>query len=156
MEYLSQFKHTNIVKLYGYSLVSPHVYIVQELLCQNLSQVTRSDKYKPNDLKILSYIKDIATGLSYLHPRIVHCDLKPQNILLTEEGQAKIADFGISKGKQGTFIQFTKHAHVPGSVIYMAPECFNSPEEVGGEPQVPFFFFCRLCRRSAGNFDASA
>ncbi|QDZ22800.1 serine/threonine-protein kinase [Chloropicon primus] len=131
VEFLSQFKHRNVVKLFGYSLVSPHVYIVQELLSQNLSQVTRSKQYKPDDLKILKIIQDISTGLSYLHPRIVHCDLKPQNILLSSKGEAKIADFGISKGKQGTFIQFTKHAHVPGSVIYMAPECFNSPEEVG-------------------------
>ena len=131
VELLSEFRHANIVQLFGYSLVSPHIYIVQELMAKNLSELTRSKGYVPDDIQILGVIEDIATGLAYLHPRIVHMDLKPQNILLSKEGRAKIADFGISKGKQGTFIQFTKQSHVPGSVIYMAPECFNSPEEVG-------------------------
>mmetsp|Transcript_845 Transcript_845/g.1510 ORF Transcript_845/g.1510 Transcript_845/m.1510 type:complete len:745 (-) Transcript_845:53-2287(-) len=131
VEYLSQVNHKNIVKLYGYSLASPHIYIVQELMTHNLSEMTHAKDYVPDDIHILKIIENIAEGLSYLHPRIVHCDLKPQNILLNAAGVAKIADFGISKKKQGTFIQFTKHTHVPGSVIYMAPECFNAPEEVG-------------------------
>ena len=105
VEYLSQVDHENIVKLFGYSLVSPHVYIVQELMEQNLSQVTRAKNYKPRDVTIIRIVKEIAMGLAYLHPRIVHCDLKPQNILLSKAGLAKIADFGISKRKQGTFIQ---------------------------------------------------
>ena len=50
VEYLSQVDHENIVKLFGYSLVSPHVYIVQELMEQNLSQVTRAKNYKPRDV----------------------------------------------------------------------------------------------------------
>jgi len=131
VEYLSQVNHKNIVRLHGYSLASPHVYIVQELMQKNLSQLLREKGYRPDDLRILEIIEDIADGLAYLHPRIVHCDLKPQNILIDAKGRAKIADFGISKRKQGTFIQFTKHTHVPGSVIYMAPECFNAPQEVG-------------------------
>jgi tRNA A-37 threonylcarbamoyl transferase component Bud32 len=130
VEYLSQVNHRNIVKLFGYSLASPHVYIVQELMQMNLSQLTHAKDYTPDDIQILKIIEEIANGLSYLHPRIVHCDLKPQNILLSSGGEAKIADFGISKRKQGTFIQFTTTTHVPGSVIYMAPECFNAPQEI--------------------------
>jgi serine/threonine protein kinase len=40
---------------------------------------------------------DIASGLAYLHPAVVHRDLKPQNVLLDKHGRAKIADFGISR-----------------------------------------------------------
>ena len=42
---------------------------------------------------------DMAEGLAYLHPSVVHRDLKPQNILLDVSGRAKIADFGISRVK---------------------------------------------------------
>merc|ERR1719421_1734944 len=100
VEYLSQVNHKNIVRLHGYSLASPHVYIVQELMQKNLSQLLREKGYRPDDLRILEIIEDIADGLAYLHPRIVHCDLKPQNILVDAKGRAKIADFGISKRKQ--------------------------------------------------------
>lgn len=41
----------------------------------------------------------MAEGLAYLHPSVVHRDLKPQNILLDTSGRAKIADFGISRVK---------------------------------------------------------
>jgi serine/threonine protein kinase len=44
---------------------------------------------------------DVAEGLAYLHPSVVHRDLKPQNILLDVNGRAKIADFGISRVKVG-------------------------------------------------------
>ena len=45
--------------------------------------------------------RDVAEGLAYLHPAVVHRDLKPQNILLDGAGRAKIADFGISRVKVG-------------------------------------------------------
>ena len=47
---------------------------------------------------------DMAEGLAYLHPSVVHRDLKPQNILLDVNGRAKIADFGISRVKVITFL----------------------------------------------------
>ena len=48
-------------------------------------------------LQILQLGLDVAAGLAYLHPVVVHRDLKPQNVLLDAAGRAKIADFGISR-----------------------------------------------------------
>lgn len=45
---------------------------------------------------------DVAEGLAYLHPSVIHRDLKPQNVLLDANGRAKIADFGISRVKVST------------------------------------------------------
>lgn len=49
---------------------------------------------------------DIAQGLAYLHPAVVHRDLKPQNVLLSKDGRCKLADFGISKLKVASTHQF--------------------------------------------------
>ena len=54
---------------------------------------------------------DMAEGLAYLHPSVVHRDLKPQNILLDVSGRAKIADFGISRVKVAA--SFSRDTHPP-------------------------------------------
>ena len=71
-------------------------------------------------------MKDIFTGLSYLHQfNIIHRDLKMgiikiklENILLSKEGVAKIADFGLSIIFEGTNFPVTRC----GTLIYMSPE----------------------------------
>ena len=75
-------------------------------------------------VRIIEIAIDIANGLWYLHPSVVHRDLKPQNIMLSSSGTAKIGDFGISRIKQNTYLS-TKH-YDAGTVTYMAPECFSS------------------------------
>jgi serine/threonine protein kinase len=47
--------------------------------------------------QVLQIGLDVAAGLAYLHPAVLHRDLKPQNVLLDGQGRAKIADFGISR-----------------------------------------------------------
>ena len=51
---------------------------------------------------------DVAEGLAYLHPSVIHRDLKPQNILLDAHGRAKIADFGISRVKVAALPECTQ------------------------------------------------
>jgi len=63
----------------------------------------------------------ITEGLREAHERgVVHRDVKPANIILTEKGQAKIMDFGLAKLSWG--VDLTKTAMIMGTVAYMSPE----------------------------------
>lgn len=70
----------------------------------------------------------IARGLCYLHeeccPQIIHCDIKPQNILLDDYYEARISDFGLSK-LLGIDQSFT-NTNIRGTKGYVAPEWFKT------------------------------
>lgn len=80
----------------------------------------------------LRILLDVAHGLSYLHhdscPPIVHCDLKPHNVLLDEDMTAHLADFGLARMFAQSDVASTTTSTLKGSVGYIAPEY-----GVGGE-----------------------
>eukprot|EP00883_Tetradesmus_obliquus_P008221 jgi/Sobl393_1/18921/SZX70213.1 len=76
-----------------------HLALIMELVeGGNLAQrIYHPSKRRLSYLEVLQIGLDVARGLAYLHPAVVHRDLKPQNVLLEASGRAKIADFGISR-----------------------------------------------------------
>ena len=72
-----------------------------------------------DDIKIITLA--ISKGLNYLHEnKIIHCDIKPSNILLFGNKIIKICDFGVSK-----YFKTTKHKTLVGTPYYIAPEVVN-------------------------------
>jgi len=66
-------------------------------------------------------VAQTARGLAHAHENgIVHRDVKPANLILTPEGQVKIVDFGLAKGKGAPTV--TREGVTPGTVAYMSPE----------------------------------
>ena len=97
-------------------------YIVMEMLeGDTLSDIIRREG--PLDqMRAIDIAKQIAQALSSAHKKnIIHRDVKPHNILMSEDGTAKIADFGIAKAvNSGTIVNNT--STVMGSVHYLSPE----------------------------------
>jgi len=115
--------HPNIVSIYDLGKEGNINYIVMELVDgKPLSQIIREST--PLDYKqVVAYSKQIASGLAAAHKHgIIHRDVKPHNILINEEGIAKIADFGIAKAISSTTIVDGTNEAVMGSVHYFSPE----------------------------------
>lgn len=124
----SMFDCDRLVRVYGACTSDrARCCLIMELVTGgNLFQrIYDRNKRRLTYLEILQLAHDMAEGLAYLHPSVVHRDLKPQNILLDEDGRAKLADFGISRVKDPTKSYITQVTNENGTPVYMAPELFN-------------------------------
>lgn len=112
-------------------------YFVMEFFCNNLGNMTgesfQMEKAcrRINPDKVLSYGRQILDGLACLHHnQIIHRDIKPFNILITDEDRAKICDFGMALSKGFSFSE-PKKMQI-GSPYYAAPEQTSYPDRVDG------------------------
>ena len=98
--------HPNICQFFGY-VETPFILVMEYLPKKDLLYYI-NEKRISNNKKIKITI-DILKGLAYLHNRrpsyIIHRDIKPQNIILSESGKAKISDFGLSKILNSTILE---------------------------------------------------
>ena len=115
--------HPNIVNVYDVGKEGNIYYIVMELVeGKALSEIIKEEApLEPR--RAATIAKQIASALSLAHKhQLIHRDVKPHNILITSDGVAKIADFGIAKAvTQDTFVEGGTEA-VMGSVHYFSPE----------------------------------
>jgi serine/threonine protein kinase len=114
--------HPGIVSVFdvGEEPESGEPYIVLEYVAgEALNKIlAREKKFAPE--RALQLAEEIAEALDYAHAQgVTHRDIKPGNILITETGHAKIADFGIAKLN---LAHFTLPGRVLGTPAYMAPE----------------------------------
>jgi serine/threonine-protein kinase len=115
--------HPGIITIFdvGEEPVSHEPYIVMEYVAgQSLSRLLTGQNKKMPLGPGLQIAQELAEALDYAHSRgVIHRDVKPANIMVTTDGHAKIADFGIAKLNQS---HMTLPGQVLGSPAYMAPE----------------------------------
>ncbi len=113
--------HPNIVNIYNVGSEGNLQYIVMEYVKgKNLKNVIRSKGRLFQD-QVINYSEQIAKALSHAHTQgIIHRDIKPHNIMLTEDGRIKVTDFGIAKHSESSTI--TNSGRIIGSVHYFSPE----------------------------------
>ncbi len=124
---LRKLDHPNIVRLYDFKNDGGAgiKYLVMEYVeGRSLAERLRADGALPPQ-EAIDMALDICAALGAIHTRgIVHKDIKPSNILLTEGGRAKLSDFGISSGSEDP----TSTGERVGTVRYMAPELSASSD----------------------------
>ncbi|XP_050224494.1 G-type lectin S-receptor-like serine/threonine-protein kinase SD2-5 [Mercurialis annua] len=121
--------HLNLVTLIGFCAESRHRMLVYEFMCNgSLEKWIFRDENALDWQTRKSIMIGIAKGLAYLHEectrKIVHLDIKPQNILLDANLQAKISDFGMSTLIERDQSQIM--TAIRGTFGYMAPELLSS------------------------------
>ncbi|HVH97602.1 MAG TPA: serine/threonine-protein kinase [Enhygromyxa sp.] len=107
--------HPNILPLKNADFIDGVFAIVQPLGERSLDERLH---VRSNLVTKLDYIDQMLAGLSYAHEHgIIHCDIKPDNMILFADGRLRLADFGIAKFARKTIV-----GSASGSVGYMAPE----------------------------------
>ncbi|KAL0017472.1 hypothetical protein SO802_004541 [Lithocarpus litseifolius] len=128
---IGRINHKNLIEMWGYCVDGKHRLLVYEYmehgsLAKNLSAGTLDWK------KRFEIAQGTAKGLAYLHEDclewVLHCDVKPQNILLDSNYHPKVADFGLSKLQNRGILPNSTFSKIRGTRGYMAPEwIFNLP-----------------------------
>ena len=122
--------HTNLLKPTYFDSYENQPYLILPL-CKNGSAFKfLADGRRITEQECWNMLHDVGAGLAYLHsknPPIIHQDIKPDNILISDEGHYMITDFGISARVRSTIRRgrSTKGGE-GGTLAYMAPERFSS------------------------------
>ena len=89
--------HPNVTRIFDMEEADDRLYLVMEHVeAGNLDERLRRGPLRRSEATRI--VRDVLSGLAYVHARgVVHRDIKPTNVLLTERGEAKLADFGVSQ-----------------------------------------------------------
>lgn len=113
--------HPSIVQIHDIGRVGDYSYFTMPLYPDSLDSVLRREGRLPED-RLLQVAADLAGGLAFAHGRgFVHRDIKPQNVLLTADGVAVIADFGIAQ-VASAYSSATGVNMTIGTPQYISPE----------------------------------
>ncbi|MQM12470.1 hypothetical protein Taro_045394 [Colocasia esculenta] len=122
---IGRIHHRNLARLLGFCNEGAHRMLVYDYMSKgSLADVLFKAEVRPGWEERVRIALDVASGLRYLHDeceaRIIHCDIKPQNILMDGDGTAKISDFGLAKLMLAE--QTRTITQVRGTRGYLAPE----------------------------------
>jgi serine/threonine protein kinase/Tfp pilus assembly protein PilF len=123
-------------------LTHPHIVRIHDFICDersgcismeyidgetlsNLRAETEQRVFEPDE--IATWVTQLCDALDYAHTRanVIHCDLKPANLMVNQRGELKIADFGIARSLTDSVSRLTIQQGRSGTLIYMSPQQLN-------------------------------
>lgn len=129
---IGRINHMNLVRIWGFCSESSHRMLVTEYIENgSLANILFKDDILLEWRQRFNIALGVAKGLAYLHHEclewIIHCDVKPDNILLDRNLEPKIADFGLAKLlNRGGCGSNQKVSRVRGTIGYIAPEWISN------------------------------
>mmetsp|Transcript_76374 Transcript_76374/g.181638 ORF Transcript_76374/g.181638 Transcript_76374/m.181638 type:complete len:357 (-) Transcript_76374:27-1097(-) len=122
----SKLKHNNVVRFHHWHETRNHLWIISEYCAGgDLLKLLKQDGRLP-EVQVRSFGREIMSGLHHVHGNgVVHCDIKPANLLCNEAGVIKIAGFGQAKLTMELEQKASGGQVYQGTPQYMAPELFQ-------------------------------
>lgn len=123
---LARVNHSNIIQIYNVHDEGDHISLVMEYFNSKTLTQFQQEAYTTLVQK-LDLLQQLSAGLAAAHKNdVIHCDLKPSNILVNDQGQLKITDFGIallaSNESQNSEQTASNNPLQFGSLLFMSPE----------------------------------
>jgi serine/threonine protein kinase len=139
---LAAARHPHVAKVFELLSDDSDVYVVMEYAPGgDLAAALREGRLRGSE--VVRVLVDVADALELAAARdIVHRDVKPSNVLLTADGEARLADFGLARLPRSSGAFRTSDGSLSGTPAYMAPEQLSHPDL--DAPQVDWFAFAAM------------
>jgi serine/threonine protein kinase len=145
----AQLRHPHIVPIYDAGHDGTHYYIASPFIQARTLAAALADR--PFEPRLAARIvADLAEALLYAHQRgIVHRDVKSANILLDDQGEVHLLDFGLAYRQNAATTRITEHGALLGTPAYMAPERAagqdTQPSQASDQYSLGVVFYELLC-----------
>jgi hypothetical protein len=130
----SQLQHDNIVQIHDFFPWRDRYCLVLDFVDgTTLADIIDEHPTGMPEKRALDVLLDILKGLNYAHEHgVLHCDVKPANVLVDREQRVRVTDFGIARD----MAESSQHVGVAGTPEYMSPEQVDDPGNVGHRADV--------------------
>ena len=123
LRYARKITHENIIRIYDFITFGRSYAISMEYFESHSMAFEIKMNKNPNFKRMLKIFVDICKGVGFAHSRdVIHRDLKPANILVNDNNEVKIVDFGLAAAASSADSRITRTGILVGTPTYMAPE----------------------------------